>query len=68
MVGRELGRVKTDLTYDEALEYAVALCLEQCDEDEAMIREELTKDNDFWYGATADEGWSVYIAQPEGKQ
>tara|TARA_Y100000034_G_C6656547_1_gene287645 strand:- start:191 stop:412 length:222 start_codon:yes stop_codon:yes gene_type:complete len=65
IVGRDLGRTVEYPTYDEALEAAVKLCLQQCDESEESIRKELLSDNDYWYGATADEGWAVYIAQTE---
>jgi len=68
IIGRELGKVHTNLNWDQALDLATKIVMEQCDESEEDIRAEFENDNDYWYGATAEEGFTVYIAQAEGKE
>ena len=61
---RAIGNVIECPDWASALDTAVKLCQEQCDEPEYAIRNELEQDNDFWYG-TADDGFAVYIVMPD---
>jgi hypothetical protein len=47
--------------YTKAIDKAVELCREQCDDDEEYIRKILEKDNDFWWGD--EDGWTVYVLE-----
>jgi len=62
--GRTLGRVKKYTSWDQAIDFATSLVKEQCDEDEATIKEALANDHDYWWG-TGEDGFQVYIGEAE---
>jgi len=63
---RVVDKVCSCPNYDKAIEKAVELCMERCDDDKEYIKNILEKDNDFWWGSEND-GWTVYVLEVSEK-
>jgi hypothetical protein len=61
IVGRSCNKVTANLKYDDALELAIKICMEQDDASEDSIRRELIAD----YDCQINDEHTVYISSQE---